>query len=253
MSTAPYLQINNVTKAFGGLLAVNDVSLSFRPGGINAIIGPNGAGKTTLFNLITGFIHPDSGSIKFEGQEITSLKPFEISRIGIKRTLQIKSIFPSMTAYDNLWVTANAHTKNLHPFSDVSKFTKIDDRVSAIIEKLNLERIVHIQAGALSYGDVAVLEIGMAMIAEPKLILFDEPVCGMSPAETEKVVDQIIKLSKDVHVVIIEHDMQVVFKMADYITVMAFGKVFAAGTPEEISSNDGVKEIYFGSDELELS
>lgn len=253
MSTAPYLQINNVTKAFGGLLAVNDVSLSFRPGGINAIIGPNGAGKTTLFNLITGFIHPDSGVIKFEGQEITSLKPFEISRIGIKRTLQIKSIFPSMTAYDNLWVTANAHTKNLHPFSDVSKFTRIDDRVSAIIEKLNLERIAHIQAGALSYGDVAVLEIGMAMIAEPKLILFDEPVCGMSPAETEKVVDQIIKLSKDVHVVIIEHDMQVVFKMADYITVMAFGKVFAAGTPEEISSNDGVKEIYFGSDELELS
>ena len=253
MSTAPYLQINHLTKAFGGLLAVNDVSLSFKPGGINAIIGPNGAGKTTLFNLITGFIQSDSGSIEFEGEEITNLKPFEISRIGIKRTLQIKSIFPSMTTYDNLWVTANAHTKNLHPFADVSRFTSIDDRVSAIIEKLNLERIAHLQAGALSYGDVAVLEIGMAMIAEPKLILFDEPVCGMSPAETEKVVDRIIELSKDVHVVIIEHDMEVVFKMADHITVMAFGKVFAAGTPEEISRNDGVKEIYFGSDELELS
>ena len=253
MSTAPYLQINNVTKAFGGLLAVNDVSLNFKPGGINAIIGPNGAGKTTLFNLITGFIQSDSGSIQFEGEDITSLKPFEISRIGIKRTLQIKSIFPSMTTYDNLWVTANAHTKNLHPFADVSKFTGIDDRVSAIIEKLSLERIAHLQAGSLSYGDVAVLEIGMAMIAEPKLILFDEPVCGMSPAETEKVVERIIELSKDVHVVIIEHDMKVVFKMADHITVMAFGKVFAAGTPEEISRNDGVKEIYFGSDELEFS
>ena len=253
MSTLPYLKISNLTKAFGGLLAVNDVSLSFKPGGINAIIGPNGAGKTTLFNLITGFIESDSGSIEFQGQEISNLKPFQISRIGVKRTLQIKSIFPSMTTYDNLWVTANAHTKNLHPFADISKFPSIDERVTAVIEKLNLERIAHSQAGSLSYGDVAVLEIGMAMIAEPKLILFDEPVCGMSPAETEKVVERIIELSKDVHIVIIEHDMEVVFKMADHITVMAFGKVFAAGTPEEISKNDGVKEIYFGSDELELS
>ena len=253
MNIKPYLQIEHLSKSFGGLTAVNDVSLSFNAGEVNAIIGPNGAGKTTLFNLITGFIKPDSGSIKFEGQEISNLKSFEISRVGVKRTLQIKSIFPSMTAYENLWVTANAHSKNLHPFADISSFKSIDKKVSKIIESLDLQSIAHTPAGSLSYGDVAVLEIGMAMIAEPKLILFDEPVCGMSPAETEKVVQQIIQLAKTIHVIIIEHDMDVVFRMADHITVMAFGKVFASGTPNDILNNAGVKEIYFGSDELELS
>lgn len=253
MSKSPYLQIDRLSKSFGGLAAVSDVSLSFNPGEVNAIIGPNGAGKTTLFNLITGFIKSDSGVIKFQGQDITNLKPFEISRVGVKRTLQIKSIFPSMTTYENLWVTSNAHFQNLHPFSDSSKYIKIDEKVSRVIEDLNLQRIAHTPAGSLSYGDVAVLEIGMAMIADPKLILFDEPVCGMSPAETEKVVEQIIGLSKKIHVIIIEHDMEVVFKMADRITVMAFGKVFASGTPDEISNNADVKEIYFGSDELEFS
>jgi branched-chain amino acid transport system ATP-binding protein len=253
MSQSPYLQIDHLSKSFGGLAAVSDVNLSFNSGDVNAIIGPNGAGKTTLFNLITGFIKSDSGVIKFEGQDITNLKPFEISRVGVKRTLQIKSIFPSMTTYENLWVTANAHSQNLHPFSDFTGYKSIDEKVSRVIEDLNLQRIAHTPAGSLSYGDVAVLEIGMAMIADPKLILFDEPVCGMSPAETEKVVEQIIGLSKKIHVIIIEHDMEVVFKMADQITVMAFGKVFATGTPNEISNHAGVKEIYFGSDELELS
>jgi branched-chain amino acid transport system ATP-binding protein len=246
---SPFLKIEHLNKAFGGLKAVNDVSLDLMPGKINAIIGPNGAGKTTLFNLISGFIPSDSGRIVFEGTDITSLKPFEISRLGIKRTLQIKSIFPSMTAYENIWMSANAHLQNLHPFRRWTSYANVKRKVEEVIEYFELQKISEIAAGTLSYGDVALLEIGMAVAADPKVILLDEPVCGMSPAETERVVAKILALSKRFQIVIIEHDMEVVFRMADHITVMAFGSVLAAGSPAEIAENQKVKDVYFGAEE----
>jgi branched-chain amino acid transport system ATP-binding protein len=175
--------IENLSKSFGGVKAVNNLSLELFPNRINAIIGPNGAGKTTLFNLITGFIKPDSGKIFFDDIELTHLPIHEISLLGIKRTLQIKSVFNSMTVYENLWITLSAHQGNVNPFKEISRYPEIKRRVNEIIEQLGLEHFANIQAGALSYGDVALLEIGMAIITSPKMILFDEPVCGMSPAE----------------------------------------------------------------------
>jgi len=245
----PFLRIEHLSKSFGGLKAVNDVSLDLMPGSINAIIGPNGAGKTTLFNLISGFIPSDSGQIVFEGEDITKLKPFEISRLGIKRTLQIKSIFPSMTAYENIWMSANAHLQNLHPFKRWTTYADVRRKVEEVIEYFALQKLADVPAGTLSYGDVALLEIGMAVAADPRVILLDEPVCGMSPSETEQVVSRILALAKHFHIVIIEHDMEVVFRMADQITVMAFGAVLATGTPAEIAANQKVKDVYFGTEE----
>jgi branched-chain amino acid transport system ATP-binding protein len=247
----PFLRIENLSKSFGGVKAVNNLSLELLPNRINAIIGPNGAGKTTLFNLITGFIKPDSGKIFFENIELTHLPIHEISLLGIKRTLQIKSVFNSMTVYENLWITLSAHQGNVNPFKEISRYPEIKRRVNEIIEQLGLENFANIQAGTLSYGDVALLEIGMAIITSPKMILFDEPVCGMSPSETEKVVSRITSLAKETHIVIIEHDMDVVFKMADEIVVLAFGNKLASGTPKEIGSNQQVKEVYFGTDEVD--
>ena len=245
----PFLRIEHLCKSFGGLKAVNDVSLDLMPGKINAIIGPNGAGKTTLFNLISGFTPSDSGRIVFDGKDITKLKPFEISRLGIKRTLQIKSIFPSMNAYENIWMSANAHLQNLHPFKPWTSYADVRRKVEEVIEYFELEKLAAIPAGTLSYGDVALLEIGMAVAADPTVILLDEPVCGMSPSETDRVVSKIIALAKRFHIVIIEHDMEVVFRMADRITVMAFGAVLADGTPAEIAENQKVKDVYFGTEE----
>ena len=182
----PFLRIEHLSKSFGGVKAVNDLSLSLFPNRINAIIGPNGAGKTTLFNLITGFIKPDSGKIFFDDVELTHLPIHAISLMGIKRTLQIKSVFNSMTVYENLWITLSAQQGNLNPFKPIARYPDIQNRVEEVIEQLDLGRFQNTPAGALSYGDVALLEIGMAIITKPKMILFDEPVCGMSPAETRK-------------------------------------------------------------------
>jgi branched-chain amino acid transport system ATP-binding protein len=247
----PFMRIEHLSKSFGGVKAVNDLSLSLFPNRINAIIGPNGAGKTTLFNLITGFIKPDSGKIFFDDVELTHLPIHAISRMGIKRTLQIKSVFNSMTVYENLWITLSAQQGNLNPFKPIARYPDIQKRVEEVIEQLDLGRFQNTPAGALSYGDVALLEIGMAIITKPKMILFDEPVCGMSPAGTEKVVSKITSLAAQTHIVIIEHDMDVVFKMADEIAVLAFGSKLASGTPQEIGSNQQVKEVYFGTDEVD--
>ncbi len=246
----PFLRIENLSKSFGGVKAVNDLSLSLMPNKINAIIGPNGAGKTTLFNLITGFIKSDSGRIFFEDSELTNLPIHQISRIGVKRTLQIKSVFNSMSVFENLWITLSAHRGNLNPFKKVAHYLSEKERVEEVMEQLDLGRFRDAPAGILSYGDVALLEIGMAIITHPKMILFDEPVCGMSPQETEKVVSKITSIADQTHVVIIEHDMDVVFKIADEITVLAFGQKLATGTPREIADNQKVKEIYFGTDEV---
>jgi branched-chain amino acid transport system ATP-binding protein len=246
----PFLKIDNLSKAFGGVKAVNDLSLSLMPGKINAIIGPNGAGKTTLFNLISGFIRPDSGKIFFEEREITNLPIHEISKLGIKRTLQVKSVFNSMSVFDNLWITLSAHRGHLNPFKKVANYRLEREEVESVIEQLELQRFRDREAGTLSYGDIALLEIGMAIITRPRMILFDEPVCGMSPQETEKVVTKIASLGKQTHVVIIEHDMDVVFKLAEQITVLAFGAKLAVGTPREIAENQSVKEVYFGVDEV---
>jgi branched-chain amino acid transport system ATP-binding protein len=247
----PVLRIDNLVKRFGGLTAVDHLNLSLPGGRLHAIIGPNGAGKTTFFNLVSGMLRPDAGRVFFLGRDITGLKPHEISRLGIKRTLQIKSVFSQMSVADNLWIAAQAGNPFLHPFRPAERDRDTAEGVEHILEQIGLTPLASRTAGTLSYGDVALLEIGMALIAQPRLLLLDEPTCGMSPAETERAVEKIQELARTIDIIIIEHDMEVVFKIADDITVMAQGSVLASGGPEEISADERVREAYLGRPEDE--
>jgi branched-chain amino acid transport system ATP-binding protein len=247
----PVLRIDNLVKRFGGLTAVDHLSLNLPGGRLHAIIGPNGAGKTTFFNLVSGLLTPDAGRILFLGREITGMKPHEISRLGIKRTLQIKSVFPQMSVTDNLWITAQAGNRFLHPFRPAVRDSDTAERVGRVLEQIGLTPLASCAAGTLSYGDVALLEIGMALISQPRLLLLDEPTCGMSPAETERAVEKIQELARSIDIVIIEHDMEVVFGIADDITVMALGSVLTSGSPGEIAADERVREAYLGRPEDE--
>lgn len=247
----PVLRTEGLTKKFGGLTAVDNLSLSLPSGRLHAIIGPNGAGKTTFFNLVSGMLSLTSGKVFFQGKDITGLKPHEISRLGIKRTLQIKSVFQQMTVAENLWITRQASQRFLHPFRAASRDNATRERVEQTLEQIGMTAFAQRIAGTLSYGDVALLEIGMALISEPKLLLLDEPTCGMSPAETERAVAKIRELAKSIDIVIIEHDMEVVFGIAKDITVMAQGAILASGNPQEISNDESVREAYLGKPEDE--
>jgi len=247
----PILRTEHLTKRFGGLTAVDDLSFSLAGARLHAIIGPNGAGKTTFFNLVSGLLTADGGRVYFQGQDITGLKPHQISRLGIKRTLQIKSVFPQLSVAENLWVTAQAGRRFLDPFRPAAADRATAARVEQALVETGLSALARRSAGTLSYGDVALLEIAMALISEPRLLLLDEPTCGMSPAETERAVEKIRQIARTVDIVIIEHDMEVVFEIADDITVMAQGAILASGTPREIAADERVREAYLGRPEDE--
>jgi branched-chain amino acid transport system ATP-binding protein len=247
----PILRTDGLTKRFGGLTAVDNLSFRLAGSRLHAIIGPNGAGKTTFFNLVSGLLSPTGGRVFFEGRDITGFKPHQISRLGIKRTLQIKSVFPKLTVTENLWITRCAGHGSLHPFRTAASDRKTLEAVDRTLAQVGLSALANRQAGTLSYGDVALLEIGMAVISEPKLLLLDEPTCGMSPAETEHTVDKIRELARTIAIIIIEHDMEVVFEIADDITVMAQGAILASGGPKEIAADERVREAYLGRDEDE--
>jgi branched-chain amino acid transport system ATP-binding protein len=245
------LRTVNLTKKFGGLTATDNLSLNLPGGRLQAIIGPNGAGKTTLFNLISGLLRPDSGRVFFRDRDITGLRPHEISRLGIKRTMQIKSVFNQLSVTENLWITRQASQRVLHPFRPASRDAATRERVDQTLEQIGMTALAHRIAGTLSYGDIAMLEIGMALISDPQLLLLDEPICGMSPAETERAVAKIRELARRIDIIIIEHDMEVVFGIADDITVLAQGAVLVTGSPDEISNNERVREAYLGRPEDE--
>jgi branched-chain amino acid transport system ATP-binding protein len=249
--TVPILETRRLTKRFGGLTAVDDLSLLLPGGQLHAIIGPNGAGKTTFFNLISGLLRPNSGEVFFGGRDITGLPAHEISRLGIKRTLQVKSVFARLTVAENLWITYEGAKPFLHPFRDAADDKIARERVDRTLEQIGLSALAQRQAGTLSYGDVALLEIGMALISDPQLLLLDEPTCGMSPAETERAVARIKEMARTIDIVIIEHDMPVVFDIADAITVMAQGAILASGTAKEIAADERVREAYLGRPEDE--
>jgi branched-chain amino acid transport system ATP-binding protein len=249
--TVPTLETRGLSKRFGGLTAVDNLSLSLSSGKLHAIIGPNGAGKTTFFNLISGLMRANSGEVLFHGRDITGLSAHEISRLGIKRTLQVKSVFARLSVAENLWITHEGSKRFLHPFSDAASDRVARERVERTLEQIGLGSLSQRAAGTLSYGDVALLEIGMALISDPKLLLLDEPTCGMSPAETERAVVRIRDMARTIDIVIIEHDMTVVFDIADDITVMAQGAILASGNAEDISADERVREAYLGRPEDE--
>lgn len=246
----PLLQIDGLAKHFGGLRALDGVNIRLEPGKLHAIIGPNGAGKTTLFNVITGVLPATSGKVMLNGQDITGLPPHRICKLGLSRTLQIKSVFDALSVEDNVWIAAESRRGVFRPFASVRNDRETADKVQAVLEETGLTEMRKEIAGTLSYGDIALLEIGIALATEPSLLLLDEPMCGMGPAETKATIGRIRALSKRVDVVIIEHDMPAVFDLADEITVMVQGQVLAKGAPKEIAGNKDVREAYLGDEEL---
>lgn len=245
------IKVEGLRKNFGALAAVNNVDFELPRGELRAIIGPNGAGKTTFFNLISGFLPADSGSVLFGGENIIGKTPQYISQLGMARTLQIKSVFNNITVYDNIWIAAHSRSKFLHPFKAARRYPDTTRLVEKIIEEVELASYAHEPAGNLSHGDLGLLDFAIALATRPKLLLLDEPVAGMSPEETKRTTAKFRELSKDLAIILIDHDMEVVFGVADVITVMNQGTIICQGTPEEIAKDHRVQEAYLGSPEEE--
>ena len=249
--SAPILQVERLTKKFGGLVAVDNVDFELPEGELHAIIGPNGAGKTTFFNLISGLLSANAGRVFFQGEDITGMAPHKISRRGMARTLQVKSVFNGLTVYENIWIAAHSRAKFLHPFKSSRKYANTASQVEQILDMMGLVSHAHELAGNLSYGDLGLVEIGIALATRPSLLLLDEPVAGMSREETERTVHKIRDLSKELNIILIEHDMEVVFGVAKAITVMNQGGILCQGPPEVIAKDHRVQEAYLGTLEEE--
>jgi branched-chain amino acid transport system ATP-binding protein len=242
------LEVHNISKHFGGLTAVDNVSYFVGKNEIKGLIGPNGAGKTTLFNLITGYLKPNSGKVYLNGVDITGDPPDKICRMGLSRTFQLTLIFPDMTVYDCIWVGLYSRRKrpwNLL-FSRIERKGEIAEKVEEICHLVGLESRMDEVATDLSYGDQKILEIAMALSTDPVLLLLDEPTQGVSPKEAENIVALIERLSQKMSIVLIEHDIDIVMRVCRTITVLNFGKVVAEGSCEEIASNSDVQKIYLG-------
>ncbi len=243
------LQVRGVSKHFGRLVAVNDVSMTVEPGELRAVIGPNGAGKTTFFNLISGFFPPTSGTIVFDGHDITKLAEHERVKRGMARTFQITEIFPELTVRENLRVPVEvAAGKRLSPWMTQATTAKMMERVEELVEMGGLggkgDRLV----GELSHGDQRATEIMMSLALNPRLLLLDEPTAGMGDQETYNITRLIRRLHRDqkLSIVLIEHDMRVIFHLADRIMVLAEGALLAEGTPDQIGADERVQAAYLG-------
>ena len=247
----PVLILDGLEKAFGGLQVTSAMSFSVEQGQLSAIIGPNGAGKTTLFNQITGYLKPDRGRITFYGEEITGLTTEQIVARGMGRAFQITSIFPEETVLDNVRVACLSRlNQTRRPLKAVSSFKEATDKAYAILESLGLKNHSDRLAFELAHGDQKLLDIGMALGLEPKLLLLDEPTSGMSPEERQLTRDLIKKLWKEFNLTMmfIEHDMDTVFGIAQVVRVLHQGRLLAEGTPDEIHNNPEVISAYLGED-----
>ncbi|MBS4024539.1 MAG: ABC transporter ATP-binding protein [Clostridia bacterium] len=247
---AKSLTLEGVRKQFGALQVLTDVNLEVKPGERRAIIGPNGAGKTTLFNIIAGELKPTGGKVKLSHQEVTGHLPNHLSHLGVARTFQKNNLFLGLTVMENVRLAVQAHCKGISNqfWKDICKFLHLQERTEEILEQLNLISIRNIQARNLSYGEQRQLEIGMALATDPEILLLDEPTAGMSPAETIKATQMISQLPRELTLLIIEHDMEVVLALADRIFVLHHGKALAEGTPEEIKRDPKVMEVYLGTE-----
>jgi len=243
------LEVREVTKTFGSLVAVRNASLRVKKGELRAIIGPNGAGKTTFFNMISGFFRPNSGSILFDGRDITALPAHKRVALGMARTFQITEIFPELSVFENVRVAAEAAAGYSHRvWIPGSKKKETRGRAGHILGLVGLEEKAGRLVGELAHGDQRAAEIAMALAVRPHLLLLDEPTAGMGDQETYAIAQLIRQLHRDhgLTIVLIEHDMRVVFNLADRIMVLDQGAVLAEGTPEEIAANAAVQAAYLG-------
>jgi branched-chain amino acid transport system ATP-binding protein len=248
----PLLKCKGLVRRFGALVAVDNVDMSIEPGEVRAVIGPNGAGKSTLFNLVTGTLKPSAGEIVFAGERITALPVHAVAQKGIARTFQRCHIFPALTARENVRIAAQARDSQrwrlLGGGGVLGSSAAVADTA---LERLRLTRFAGVPAAMLSHGDQRLLEVAMAVAQKPRLLMLDEPTQGLSIEETDRAINILKGMLSDgeLSVILVEHDMEVVFKLADKITVLHRGRVLADGVPAEVSANAEVKSAYLGGTE----
>ncbi|PLX59562.1 ABC transporter ATP-binding protein [Sedimenticola selenatireducens] len=248
------LSIKNVDKTFGGLHALGDINLDIEEGKTHAIIGPNGAGKSTLLNCCIGRLIPDSGTVEFEGKNMIGMQPHEINHAGMVRVFQTPEIFPDLTVLQNVMIPALARrdgTFKFNAFVSLASEKAIEADAVHILEDMGLGEHIHKHAGSMSRGDKRRLELAMGLVQHPRLLLLDEPTAGMARHDTNRTIDLLKRIKeRGMTKIIIEHDMHVVFSLADTISVLAQGRIIASGTPDEIRGNPKVQEAYLGGAEL---
>ena len=243
-ASAPILKTELLTVRFGGLAALSQVNFEVKRGDVCAIIGPNGAGKSTFFNCLTGVLRPTGGRIMFNGDDITGMPPNMISQKGIARSYQITNILPNATVQENVRIAAQSRRHAWNMVRHHSEFADINRKAEAALDSVGLLGKAYELAANLSHGEQRNLEIGIALATEPSLLCLDEPTAGMSTAETHDTMQLVRKIAKDLTILIVEHDMQVVMELCDRITVLHYGQILAEGTPEEIQQNPKVLEVY---------
>ena len=245
----PLLECRGLSRRFGGLVAVDAVDLTIEPGEVRAVIGPNGAGKSTLFNVVTGVLPPSDGDIYFAGERITGLPVHRVIQKGVARTFQLTHLFPALSARENVRIAAQArHADRWRPLAGGALFAATAAAADAALELMRLSDVADVNAGLLSHGNQRLLEVAMALAQRPRLLLLDEPTQGLSVEET----DQAVRILRDMlgagglTVILVEHDMEVVFRLADKITVLHRGRVIADGPPDAVKANAEVQSAYLG-------
>ena len=248
MST-PVLETRNLMKSFGGIRATDDLSLSVKPGELHAIIGPNGAGKTTLITQLCGTQMPDSGTVLFKGRDITRMAPYRRARMGITRSFQITSLILDMSVLDNIALAVQARSgSSFRCVRPARSVRSLRDRAMEILARVGLADKAHMLTRVLSHGEHRHMEIAIALASEAELMLLDEPMAGLGAEESGQMVDLLLQIKGRHTIVLIEHDMDAVFALADRISVLVYGHIIATGTPEEIRSNRDVEAAYLGEE-----
>ena len=243
-ASAPILRTEDLTVRFGGLTALNQVNFELAREEIRAVIGPNGAGKSTFFNCLTGVLRPSSGRILFDGGEITGLSPDRISHRGIARSYQITNILPNATTLENVRIAAQSRRHGWSLLTHHRAYRDILEKAESVLAAVGLSDKAYELAANLSHGEQRNLEVGIALATEPRLLCLDEPTAGMSAAETHDTMELVRSIAKNLTILIVEHDMQVVMELAQRITVLHYGEILAEGTPSQIQQNPKVLEVY---------
>jgi branched-chain amino acid transport system ATP-binding protein len=244
------LQTENLAKRFGGIVATDDVTLDIRTGELHAIIGPNGAGKTTLIAQLSGQLTPDAGRIHFAGHDISALPMHRRSHLGLARSFQITSLFLDLSVLDNVALAVQAHAGHSFRFwRDARGEKELREPARAALARVGLSAREHQPASALSHGEHRQLELAMALAGQPRMLLLDEPMAGLGPEESARMVGMLRELKKDLTILLVEHDMEAVFALADRITVLVYGRVIASGAPADIRANPQVRDAYLGEAE----
>jgi len=245
----PLLQVEGLSKRFGGIVASNNISLDINVGELHAVIGPNGAGKTTLIAQLTGELTPNAGRVHFGGVDITHTPPFRRSLLGLARSFQVTSVFPDLTVLDNVALAVQAHVgHSFHFWRNAKKDKALREPARAALARVGLNGRDHAIVGTMSHGEHRQLEIAMALATAPRMLLLDEPMAGMGPDESARLVSTLRELKNAYTILLVEHDMDAVFALADRISVLVYGRVIATGSPDEIRNNADVKQAYLGDE-----